>query len=216
MTTDGILLLGATRQTGLEIAKLLRARGDRVAAVVRPGSPREELDALGVTVIAGDAFDAPSLDAAFQGKSFSAVISTMGRSSKGDQTVDYEATCNLVDATKKAGVKRFLITTAIGAGDSRQALTPGAEQFLGKVMDRKTLGENYLKESGLDYTILRPGAMKSESPTGRAFLTEDTSLIGTINRTDLAQLTLDCLDDDDTIGRTYSTIDKDMIGLTGL
>ncbi len=216
MTTDGILLLGATRQTGLEVAKLLAARGDKVTAVVRSGSPRAELDALGVTVITGDAFDPDSLDAAFQGNAFSAVISTLGRSSKGDQTVDNEGTRNLVDAAKKAGVKRFLITTAIGAGDSRAALTPGAEQFLGKVMDRKTLGENHLKESGLEYTILRPGAMTSDAPTGHGFLTQDASLIGTITRADLAQLILDCLDDDGAIGQTYSTIDKDMIGLTGL
>jgi len=216
MTTDGVLLLGATRQTGLEIAKILRTRGDPVTALVRPGSPREELDALGVTVIPGDAFDRASLDAAFTGKHFSAVISTLGRSSRGEQTVDNEGTCNLVDAAKAAGVKRFIVITAIGAGDSRKALTPGAEQFLGKVMDRKTLGENHLKESGLAYTILRPGAMISEPPTGRAFLTEDTSLIGTINRTDLAGLAVDCLDQEDTIGHTYSTLDKDMIGLTGL
>ncbi len=216
MSDDGILILGATRQTGLEIARLLRARGDRVTAVVRPDSSREALEALGVTIVTGDAFEPDSLAAAFKGRRFRAVISSLGRASRGEESVDFEGNRNLIEAAKAAGVKRFLLISAIGAGDSRSALTPGAERFLGKVMDRKTLGENWLIESGLDYTILRPGAMTSEPATGRGFLTEDRTLIGTITRADLARLTVQCLDDDATIGHIYATIDRDMIGQTGL
>ncbi|MGI9308899.1 MAG: NAD(P)H-binding protein [Gammaproteobacteria bacterium] len=66
-----------------------------------------------------------------------------------------------------------------------------------------------MTESGLDGTILRPGGMASEPATGTAIKTEDHTVMGMIQRADLAALVLECLDDAQTVGRIYHTIDPE-------
>ncbi len=65
-------------------------------------------------------------------------------------------------------------------------------------------------QSGLDATILRPGGLASDPASGTAIKTEDHSVMGVINRGDLARLTVDCIDDDATIGRIYHTVDPEI------
>ena len=62
-----VLLFGGTRNTGLEVAKILAGRGDRVTAFVRPSSDRSGLEPLGVNFAVGDALDMDSVQAAFEG-----------------------------------------------------------------------------------------------------------------------------------------------------
>jgi uncharacterized protein YbjT (DUF2867 family) len=76
-------------------------------------------------------------------------------------------------------------------------------------MDLKTQAEACLTESGLDWTLLRPGGMASEAATGTAIRTEDHTVMGMIQRADLAALVIECLDDDETIGRIYHAIDPE-------
>ena len=72
-----VLIFGATRNTGLETAKILVERGDSVAAFVRETSDVTALKGLSVTLVTGDALDAPSVSAAFVGRSYVAVVSTL-------------------------------------------------------------------------------------------------------------------------------------------
>ena len=74
-------------------------------------------------------------------------------------------------------------------------------------MELKTKAEDYLRASGVDYTILRPGGMNSDPPSGTAIKTIDHTAMGMISRADLGALLVDCLDDADTIGQTYHAID---------
>ncbi len=214
MSDDGIFILGATRASGLEIARLLTARGDLVTALAREGSPRENLNAIGATVVIGDALNRESLDAALADKNFRAVIASLGGPPRDDRKVDLDGNVNAVDAAKAAGTKRFIMLTAIGCGDSWDALPPSAQKFLGKAIELKTGAENHLIESGLDYSIIRPGALTSEPATGNGLLNENPYLIGTITRADVAMLTVRCLDDDGTIGKVYGVMDKDLVGIT--
>ena len=75
------------------------------------------------------------------------------------------------------------------------------------MLEEKTLGENYLMASGLDYTILRPGGMTHDPASGTAIRTEDRRVMGVINRADLARLVVDCLDDPLSIGKVFHTVD---------
>ncbi len=67
---QSILIFGATRGTGLELARLLTARGDSVTAFVRPTSDRSGLEPLGVEFIVGDALVAEEVKAAFAESSY--------------------------------------------------------------------------------------------------------------------------------------------------
>jgi uncharacterized protein YbjT (DUF2867 family) len=208
--SDGILLFGATQRTGLEVAKILSGRGEAVTAMVRPTSDTSGLDALPVEQVTGDALDADAVERAFASGRFRAVISTIGGSRKEPRRPDVDTTKNIADTARRHGVQRMLLVTAVGAGDSRSVLSDNAWKFLGPVIELKTQAEAYLMGSGLDATILRPGGMQSEPATGTAIKTEDHTVMGTINRADLAALVVECLDDDATIGKIFHTVDPNI------
>ncbi len=205
-----VLIFGATRNSGLETAKILTDRGDRVTAFVRESSDTSDLEALGVELVVGDALDLPSVEAAFVDKSYTSVITTIACFSC-DPKPDYLGNRNIFDAAEAAGVKRVILMTTIGSGDSYDAAPLPAKQFLKDILPLKTQAENHLMASSLDYTIIRPGALKSDPATGRAYLSESRETSGLINREDLAGLVVNVIDDNGTIGKILAAVDADMV-----
>ena len=210
--SDGVLIFGASRETGLETARLLTARGEQVTAFVRPTSDIAELKSLKPRLVYGDVLDPEAVGKAFAAGRFRAVVCSIGAHRGQVPRPDFEGVKVIVDAAKKltTGVPRVLMVTMIGAGDSRAAVAPKVIEVLGEPMRLKTLAENYLMESGLPYTILRPGGMTSDPASGTAIRTEDHMRMGVITRADLARLIVECLDDPATIGKIYHTVDPEI------
>ena len=181
-----ILVFGGTRGTGLEAIKLLVARGDEVTVMLRPTSDRSGLEPLDVNIVEGNALDRADIEAAFVAAKPDAVINSLG-GKRDEPRPDLEGTISIIDAAEAAGVRRVVMVTAVGAGDSADALSPNAWKFLGPVIELKTQAEDRLTGSKLDYTILRPGGMASDPATGTAIKTEDHSVMGMINRADLVE-----------------------------
>jgi uncharacterized protein YbjT (DUF2867 family) len=203
-----VLVFGGTRNTGLEVIKLLTVRGDKVTAFVRPTSNRSALEPLGVDFAVGDAMDPESLDRAFEASQFDAVLTTIGNL-RANPPPDYQGNANIFDAAKRAGVNRMIMVSTIGAGDSESATPWLSKLALAKILPLKSQAEEHLRASGLDYTIVRPGGLPPGPGSGRGLLSEDPSTFGFIARPDLARLIVGILDDDKTIGKTYSAIDPE-------
>ena len=208
---DDILIFGATRNTGLETAKILVARGDAVTAFVRETSDTSALKDLGVALVVGDALQSDTVDSAFAAGPFDSVISTMGGSVR-NTAVDSQGNINVFEATERAGVKRLVLVTAIGAGGTDGLLEDRARQFLMAVLDAKTIAEADLKSRDLDWTILRPGQLPEGPATGTGVLYGDQTLMGRITMGELGVLVVKALDDDATIGKVFHTIDSEMVG----
>jgi uncharacterized protein YbjT (DUF2867 family) len=208
--TGQVLIFGGTRGTGFETARLLRERGDPVTVLVREGSDASALEALGTTIVRGNALDGDAIEAAFASGPFTAAVNTLGGKRGELPRPDIEGTKQIAAGAKRAGVKRNIMVTAIGAGDSQSAVAPKVLEVLGEVLNMKTEAENILQDSGLDYTILRPGGMTNDPASGTAIRTEDHNRMGVINRADLAALVVNCLDDDETIGKIYHTVDPEI------
>lgn len=206
--TGAVLVVGGTRATGLDVVRLLRTRGDDVVVLARPSSDVREVEALGARVVRGDAMNPADLTAALAPGQFRAVVSTLGGGLKSPRT-DFEGNRNAVEAARLAGINRFVLVTVIGAGDSYPAAPWISRRLLDQVMAEKTKAEDYLKTSGLAYTIIRPGGLLNKEAEGKAYLTEDTRSMSWIRRADLAHLTVQVLDDDQSIGRTYHAFDPD-------
>ena len=204
-----VLLFGGTRNTGLEVAKILAGRGDRVTAFVRPSSDRSGLEPLGVSFAVGDALDLESVQAAFAGGDYTSVITTVGCFSC-DPRPDYLGNRNIFDAAEEVGVQRMVFVTSIGSGDSEMAAPWLARVFLREILPLKTQAEDHLMASGLDYTIIRPGALRSRPPTGKGYLSESRDAEGIINRSDLAGLIVEALDDNATTGKVLAAVDSEM------
>ncbi len=208
---DDILIFGATRNTGLEAAKLLVARGDTVTAFVRETSDVTALNELGATLVVGDALDAATVNAAFEGRSYDAVVTTLGGRVRNHE-VDSQGNINVFAAAERAGIRRVVFVTAIGSGGTKDVLEPRAREFLGPVLDAKTIAENDLQSRDLDWSILRPGQLPDGPGTGTGVLYEDQTMMGRITRGELGALIVQALDDDGTIGKIYHTIDSEQIG----
>ena len=207
--TGAVLVIGGTRASGLEVVRLLRARGDEVAVLVRPESDGSAAEQLGARVVRGDAMNQPDIAAALASGQFRAVVSTLGARAVKGARPDFEGNRNAIDAARSAGVTRFVLVSVIGAGDSHEASPWIARRVLDAVIKEKTKAEDYLKTSGLDYTIIRPGGLMDKEAQGRAYLTEDTRSMSWIRRADLAGLVVQALDDPRAIGKTYHAFDPD-------
>jgi uncharacterized protein YbjT (DUF2867 family) len=146
-----VLVVGATGLLGNEICEKLVAKGHKVRGLVRPTSDPTRVDrlrSLGVETVTGDLKDPKSLEGACRGEE--AVISTASSTfsrQPGDsiESVDRDGLRNLVDAAKSEHVGRFVFTSFSGNIEESSPLR-----------DAKRGVEQHLKESGLDYTILRP------------------------------------------------------------
>ncbi|HEY9725455.1 MAG TPA: SDR family oxidoreductase, partial [Chroococcales cyanobacterium] len=204
-----IFLAGASRGVGREITKCLTEQNQNVKALLRSEASRPELEAMGINVVMGDALDAATLEQAMLGNEpISAVISTIGGLPKDGERADYLGNKNLIDAAVKAGVQKFILVSSIGSGESVVAIPPQALEALKTVLIEKEQAENYLMQSGLTYTVIRPGGLKSEPATGNGILTEDYKVAGSIHRADVAQLVCQCLFSDAANNKILSAIDR--------
>ncbi len=205
------LVFGGRKGTGLEVIKVLRARGERVTAAIRPSSMTPEktdhLKDLGVELVAADATNPDDVGLVFSAGNYIAVVSSIGCLTC-DPPSDYIGNKIITDATKLAGVKRLIQISAIGVGSSENSAPWISKVALAKILPLKAQAEDYLAASGLDYTIIRPGGLKSGDSSGFGYLSEDIDAFGYIDRADLARLIVACLDDERSIGKTYQSADE--------
>ncbi len=212
MTSESyIFLAGASRGVGREIAKCLIAENYKVKALLRSLDTKPELETMGIKVVMGDALDIASLETAILGEEkITTVISTIGGLPKDGERADYLGNKNLIDIAVKAQVQQFILITSIGSGESVVALPPQALETLGPVLQEKEKAEQHLINSGLTYTIIRPGGLKSEPATGNGILTQNYKIAGTIHRADVAQLSCKCLTSEKANNQVLSAIDRNM------
>ena len=204
-----VFLAGASRGVGHEILKGLMAQNQQVKALVRSQSAASELQAMGVETAIADALNPEQIEQAMSGE-IETVISTIGGKPQDGERADYLGNKNLIDAAVKSGVKRFILVTSIGSGESASALPPQAFAALKEVLAEKEKAEQHLIASGLTYTIVRPGGLKSEPATGNGVLTEDPKIAGTIHRADVAELVCRCLISDRANNKIFSAVDRTM------
>ncbi|MBF2074236.1 MAG: SDR family oxidoreductase [Synechococcales cyanobacterium C42_A2020_086] len=211
MSNQGeIFLAGASRGVGREIAQRLATQLVPVKALLRSEAAQAELEALGISVVIGDALNPAAVQRAMTGAPIQAVISTLGGLPQDGQRADYLGNKNLIDAAVQAGVQKFILVSSIGSGNSRSAIPPQALEALAAVLAEKEQAEHYLIESGLTYVIIRPGGLKSEPATGTAVLTPDPTIAGTIHRADVAELVCKCLVSNQANNRILSAVDRNM------
>ncbi|MBD2665946.1 NAD-dependent epimerase/dehydratase [Richelia sinica FACHB-800] len=216
--TSYIFLAGASRGVGREIANCFTAQHFPVKALLRTEAAQAELADLGIRTVIGDAMNVDDVERAMLGdEPIQAVISTVGGFPADEVKPDYIGNKNLIDAAVKAGVKKFILVTSIGTGNSASALPAQTLAALKPVLIEKNKAEQHLIKSGLNYTIIRPGGLISEPATGNAILTEDTHVIGSIHRADVAQIVYRCFKSPSANKKVLSVVDRNMIypGLPG-
>jgi uncharacterized protein YbjT (DUF2867 family) len=220
-----VLVVGATRGSGLALTRELVAAGHRVTAFGRTASatfaaPVAGLDALpgSVRPVDGDALDAEAVAKAVAGQD--AVVVTLGisdnplavqwlRRSSTAPDVRSRGTGVVVAAMRETGVRRLVVQTTYGLGDSWRHLDLTWKLVFRFVVGRQFTDsgkqEEVVRASGLDWTIVRPVSLVDDDPGASAHVTTDDTRRGLkVSRTRLAGVHADALTDPATIGATLS------------
>ncbi len=203
-----VLVFGGTRGIGLETVRELREKGEAVTVMVRETSDLSALNAIdGVSTTVGDAMDMQAVSRAFATGEFDTVITTLGGTPDAGFMVDSVGNINAIDGAQAAGADRFILVTSIGAGESRAAAPDAMLKALGMVLAEKEKAERHLIDSGLTWTIVRPGVLNDKPKNDRGRLIQDTSAVGIISRAEIARLIVEAIDSEPTYGGIYSAIE---------
>lgn len=195
-----ILVIGASRGIGLATVAAALDAGHTVRAFARSATALPRVDSVRCEVFLGDASDPAAVGRSLAG--IDAVIQTLGVSLNVEAwlsgtTLFSKATRVLVDAMKAlsqpTSVKRLIVVTGLGAGDSRGrggCLYDGVffPLILQRIYDDKDVQERIVRESGLDWTLVRPVGLTNGPATGRYRVLTDPSTwrAGFVSRRDVA------------------------------
>ena len=163
-----LAIFGATGGTGSEVVKQALEAGHQVTAFVRDASrlPRKNEK---LTILTGDAFDAESVSQAVQGQDV--VVCTLGAGSDLKKTtIRTTGTKNIISGMESHGVQRLIVVTAMGTGESWDDLSLLNKFFYAALLKNSRTDheaqEAAVKQSGLDWTIIRPSGLNDKPRTG--------------------------------------------------
>jgi nucleoside-diphosphate-sugar epimerase len=171
-----VALTGGSGYTGGHLLQALRARGDSVAALVRPSSLTSALEGSGARLVPGDLGDTAALAQLVDGADavlhVAAVYRTAGHRDSYYREVNVLGTGRLLEAARRAGVKRFVHTSTVGVlghvehppADETAALAPG-DVYQRTKAEAETLALDFGRRHGLPVTVVRPGAIYGPGET---------------------------------------------------
>jgi uncharacterized protein YbjT (DUF2867 family) len=150
-----VCITGSTGFVGRHIAHELCSRGLKVRCMVRPTSDLAPLAGLDIETCRGDVTDVASLEKALQNIETVVHLVAIIRETKGAtfETINLDGTKNLLHAAKRIGVKKFIYMSNLGAGSDRRF----------PLLYTKWQAEEEVRNSGIDFTILRPSVMFGRS-----------------------------------------------------
>jgi len=183
-----LALFGATGGTGAEILDQAIAADHLVVALVRTPA-KVKTQHVQLTTVTGDVLNQADVDRVVAGSD--AVICTIGNTSNNPQMVVSTGTSHIIDAMQRYGVQRLIVVSSLGVGDSKDQVPfffkVLMKTVLRKVMKDKEAQEKLVRESGLDWTIVRPGGLTDNPRTGNYQVSTHSSLVaGQIARADVA------------------------------
>ena len=200
-----ILIVGASKGTGRALVDELVARGHEVRAMVRDPAQSEALADAGAEPVPGDLEG--EMGGAFSGVDALAFCAGSGSSTGPDATlrVDLHGAVRTMDACVDEGVRRYVLLSSMNADDPM-----AGRERLRHYYAAMHARERILAASGLDATVVRPGRLTYDPPTGRVQLGVPTlPHRGEIPRADVAALLACCLEDPSTVGLTFAALSGD-------
>jgi uncharacterized protein YbjT (DUF2867 family) len=195
-----ILIFGGHGKVALLLEPMLVAQGHTVTAVIRDSSQQAEVAATGAQPVVADVeiLDLDQLTNLVAGNDVVVWSAGAGGGSPArTYAVDRDAAVRSMDAAAAAGVLRYVMVSWIG---SRADHGVARESSFFAYADAKWAADAHLAQSGLDWTILAPGTLTLDPPTGRIAL--DPEGAGEVPRADVAAAIAATIADDRTIGRT--------------
>jgi uncharacterized protein YbjT (DUF2867 family) len=194
-----ILVIGSNGKVGRLLVPLLVHAGHRVRAMVRDEAQVPAMRERGAEPVVADLEG----DFGHALDDCDALVFTAGSGAHtgADRTatVDGLGAIRAVDAARARDVRRFVMVSAAGADD------PDRSPRIRHYMVAKAIADGYLRQSGLDFTILRPATLTDDPATGRILVGPDLGR-GQITRADFAATIVATLDMPRTVGKTLEIL----------
>ena len=195
-----LIVFGATRGVGRNFTEQALDAGHDVTAVVREPS-NFELKHNNLQVVKGDVMDFASVEQVI--KDHEAVISAIGSPASSTDKVRSEGTQNIIRAMEKNGIRRLISVSSLGVGDSKVMLPFLLKYiivpfFLKNAFADHEIQEDYIRQSDLDWTIIRPAGLTNGVRTEvyrHGFPVTEKGLKLKISRADVADFMLKQLND---------------------
>lgn len=204
------MIAGGHGKIALRLEQSLAARGDDVVGLIRNPDQAADLDTLGARAVVCDLEQASVTELAAHLRGADAVVFAAGAGpgSGGARkdTVDRAAAALLADAAEAAGVRRYLLISAMGLD---RAEDPALDEVFAVYLKAKAAAEADLTRRDLAWTILRPGRLTDEPATGRVRLGASAPY-GEISREDVAAVLRGLLDEPATAGLTLELVGGDI------
>ena len=201
-----VLVAGAHGKTARRLVRMLADSGHEVRGLVRKEEQMPDVEADGAEPVLVDLEKEEvegAVGRAVQG--CDAIIFAAGAGpgsgAARKETMDYGGAAKLIEAAEKHGVRRYLMLSSMGAGNPE-----GSSEAMQPYLFAKARADERLQESGLDYTIIRPGSLTEEEGRDRIEAAEAVGRRGEIPRDDVARTFAEALEMPNTYRKTFEII----------
>lgn len=197
------VIVGGHGKVALRLAAALVAQGHAVRSTIRDEQHGADVEDAGATpyLLDIEGSDAGDFAEAFGGAD--AVVFSAGAGGDGNvdrkRTVDLEGSLKSIEAAGSAGVRRFVQVSAMGVDEP---VADDAQPAWRAYVEAKRDADAALRDSGLDWTIVRPGGL-TDGPATDAVAIADRLPSGQVSRSDVAAVIVAVLEDDSTIGAQF-------------
>lgn len=223
------IIFGGSGKVARHITRLLAAEGATVHSVIRNPAQKADVEALGGKPIVQSIEDSSvdEMAATIRQTAASAVLwcaGAGGGSPERTRAVDHEGAVRSMDAAAQAGVRRYLIVSAVDVRDRERRPAPEwyddadrarsdrSWSAIGPYMEAKLAADRSLVTEngrrGLEYTIVRPGGLTNDAGQG-AVAAGRVHIGATISREDVASVVVECLKNDGTKGLAFDCVGGD-------
>jgi len=205
-----VVVAGGHGKIALLLERLLAERGDQAVGLIRDPAHAADVHKTGAEAVVCD-LETASADAVavlLSGADAAVFAAGAGPGSgvSRKDSVDRGASVLMADAAERAGVRRFVQISTMGAGQPPQ---PGADEVWAAYLTAKTAAEADLRSRDLDWTIVRPGGLTDAPATGRVRLAAPQVPAGTIPRADVAAVIAALLGEPGTRHHTFELVSGD-------
>jgi uncharacterized protein YbjT (DUF2867 family) len=197
-----VTIVGGHGQIAMRLEKLLADRGDSPRGIIRRTEQAGDLEAIGAEPIVLDIENMEIGDAV---AGADAVVFAAGAGPGSGParklTVDYGGAVELVEAALAHGIRRYVIVSSMSANHPERWSDQMRPYF-----EAKGDADKFVSESGLDYTIVRPGGLTDDPGTGKVAIAEELEPGGRVSRDDVAAVVAEVLRADNTIGKSFDLL----------
>jgi len=205
-----VVIAGGHGKIALLLERLLAERGDQAVGLIRNPAHVGDVQKAGAEAFICDLEAASASDVAVLLSGADAVVFAAGAGpgsgARRKDSVDRAASVLMADAAERAGVRRFVQVSSMGAGQPPRS---GSDEVWAAYITAKTAAEADLRARDLDWTILRPGGLTDAPPTGRVRLAPPPVPRGTVSRADVAAVIAALLDNPGTRHQTLELVGGD-------